>query len=377
MELTGNLTGLLLLTIVPILTAGTFIFRLLLKREVQRERGEILKRKNSYENFFETTNLIILMVDPKTSRIIHANPAAVNYYGYGAKELLKMSLEDLHFSGEGIIHQYLSRAAEDSHPFMTQHRLASGELRHMEVDAGFNGSRENSLLYIALHDETNRVNTEKELALEKEKAQKALKVKDEFLANISHELRTPLNGIVGMLNILENLDLNQEDREFLELAQDSTQNLYEIIRDLIDFNQLYSGKLDIMPEIFDLRAAINIALEFFARKAEIKGLTLRTDMELLHPCYNGDRSRLIQIIANLLSNAVKYTDSGEIVVSVQEESGLVIEVSDQGIGIPPDQIEEIFDSFHQLEDHYTKRFQGGRAGSVHYKRTCNPYAGNH
>ncbi len=336
-----------------------FICKRRLRITVQETRRELLERESTYENLFDSTSLFVLLIDPASSRIVHANQSAVEYYGYEADQLLNMRLQDLHPGLENAGRFYIDQVGSSGkNLFRVQHRTASGQMRVLEVSGGLTGSIDNNLLYLMLHDETNKVETEKQMEKEKERAHSALRVKEEFLANISHELRTPLNGLVGMLNILETIDMNEEDRGFLSMAQESAQNLYEIIRDLIDFNEIQAGSLAIHNEIFNIREAAELAISFFSAKAENKGLSLSLNLNLANEGYKGDRTRFIQILANLISNAVKYSDKGRVEISLKGGDPFSLTVSDQGIGIAPEAMEEIFTSFHQLENPYTKRFQG-------------------
>ncbi len=355
----GIALGTCALSAVIVVAVVLFICNRRLHVKIQEARRELLERESTYENLFDSTSIFILLIDPSSSRIIHANKAAVDYYEYEADQLLNMRLQDLHPGLDDTGRFYIDQInSSGKNLFRVQHRKATGAIRDLEVSGGFTGSIDNNLLYLLLHDETDKVETEKQIETEKERAHNALKVKEEFLANISHELRTPLNGLVGMLNILETIDMNEEDKGFLSMAQESAQNLYEIIRDLIDFNDIQAGKLGLADEIFNIKEAVELTLSFFNDQIENKGLEVSSDMDIKLEGYRGDRTRFIQVLANLISNAVKYTDEGSVEISVRDGENLKVMVSDQGIGIAPDALDEIFTSFHQLENPYTKRFQG-------------------
>ena len=338
---------------------GSLLFVILLNRVIRRIRRELAEESEKYRALVNNTGLMVLLMDPETAEILDANPAALEFYGYSRDELKRKTVFDLNIDDQNTVQQRIRKAAEsDKSNIHTRHRLATGEIRNVELFIGpiVAGGRRCNFAFIL--DETDKIETLQHLADEKQRSETALKIKNDFLANISHELRTPLNGIIGMLSILENLELQQEERYFLSLAQESSQQLFEVIRDLLDFSQLDSGALGLKNEVFDLSEALHMGAGLLAAQAKEKGLALETSIHFTYPGYLGDRSRILQIIVNLLSNAVKYSDSGTIRLEAGDREGLEIRVIDEGIGIPESQQEEIFASFHQLESPYNKRVRG-------------------
>lgn len=184
------------------------------------------------------------------------------------------------------------------------------------------------------------------------------KVKEKFLANISHELLTPLNGAIGMIDLLNNLEQTEENSYYLNLAAESVDHLCSIVKDLLDFVQIDSGKLGLIIESFDFEKMIVCAVGLFETRLKEKNISVVCLNKGKTNIFTGDRARTAQIIISLLSNAVKFSKGGTISISYTLEPGLNLSITDEGIGIAEEKIDNIFNTLEQLEDPYTKHYNG-------------------
>lgn len=215
-----------------------------------------------------------------------------------------------------------------------------------------------------------------ELKDAKHRAEQANQAKSLFLATMTHELRTPMNGALGMLQLLANSPLNADQRRYVDIAKSSSQHLLYIVNDILDFSRIEKGQMQLEERFFSAAALLGDYLEPMAIEATTKGIALHCELDpaLQNIDIFGDETRLRQIVINLCANAVKFTHRGSVRITLiavektAEQLTLQLQVIDSGIGIAPEQLPYIFDSFHQAESSTVRRYGGSGLGLAIVKR---------
>ena len=217
---------------------------------------------------------------------------------------------------------------------------------------------------------------EAELLASEARAQEASRAKSSFLAAMSHEIRTPMIGVTGMIEILAHSKLDNDQRHALNVIQQSSQSLLQIIGDILDFSKIEAGRLEISPSVVDLGAVVRSTVANYTGAASSKGLTLTCEIdERIAPAYRADTLRLRQILGNFLSNAVKFTAKGRVEVALEWRGDaapdeaqplgadlLSFRVTDTGIGVSAEAQQRLFQPFAQAEGDTTRRYGGTGLG---------------
>ena len=198
------------------------------------------------------------------------------------------------------------------------------------------------------------------------RAEAAGRAKNDFLANISHEIRTPLNGVMGLAEVLARTQLDASQRGMLKTMVASADALSQLLSDLLDFNRLEAGKIEVAAEPFDLDIAVAEAADLFAHQVRAKGLEFEVRIsEEARRRVVGDSARLKQILTNLLSNALKFTHEGKVMLTVAPgamDERCYFEVRDTGVGFDPHDAERLFDRFEQADGSITRQYGGTGLG---------------
>ena len=259
---------------------------------------------------------------------------------------------------------------ESTPPVRHRVRHANGTWRWLEA-RGTNqlGDDELRAWVVSARDVTEQVAADAALQAAKEAAEVATRVKSELLANVSHEIRTPMSAILGMTELALGTDLDDEQADYMRIVHSSSESLLTLINDLLDFSKMEAGRVDLESIPFAVRDTVAEAVAVVDGSAGQKGLVLVPSVDGAVPAtVVGDPWRLRQVIVNLLGNAVKFTDHGTVGLDVDVADGgddgvvLRFAVSDTGIGIEPDNLGRIFESFSQADGSTSRRYGGTGLG---------------
>jgi PAS domain S-box-containing protein len=344
----------------------------------ENERTQKLLRKNEImlSGVISSALDAIVLVD-EVGHIIHWNKAAVEIFGYTENEVKGRTLMETIIP---LSYQYSNWngfkgfAGETNESFVNQ-RIELTAIRksgeEFPIELTITGIRdENEFYYSAfIRDISMRRQWEEELMQTKEKAEQAAKAKAQFLSVMSHELRTPLNAVIGITHLMLQSNPREDQQEDLRTLQFSGESLLHIINDILDFNKLDSGKIELSAIDFNLRELAQSLYQSFSYKAKEKGIVFDVEYDEKMPfMVKGDNFRLSQVLNNLISNAIKFTREGSVKLNISliEERGgayfTKFSVIDTGIGIAEDKKDKIFEQFTQADSNITRLYGGTGLG---------------
>jgi len=367
----------------PILENGEVKYALSVvrdKTEEQQTEENLLKSEEKYRTLVEESTEIIFSLSEKFD-LSYISPNVRQFLGYAAEDVIGKSIlnylnpEDLDVF-QSMLGETLDFLAENQYlEFRVKH--IDGHYRVFSSNGKMVNNREGGgRNYTGIaRDITELKQTQKDLFHAKERAEEASRVKSQFLSIMSHEIRTPMNAVIGLSHLLVEENPREDQLEILNTLQFSAENLMVLINDILDFNKIDSGKVDLEHVSFDLRVLINRIAHSYSFHAKEKGLKISAEIDAEIPnTLIGDSVRISQIMNNLLSNAIKFTNEGQIQLYLQlvnasnNECEIKFGIKDSGIGIPEDKLISIFEAFTQASTDTTRKFGGTGLGLAIVKR---------
>ncbi|MDO6498846.1 PAS domain-containing hybrid sensor histidine kinase/response regulator [Photobacterium sanguinicancri] len=348
--------------------------RLLQTLDIQRKLSASEKEKSTLALVAEHAQDAIVMTD-KEGYTTWVNNSFLSLSGYSFDDIIGKKPGDI-LQGENTsqaevvrISDALKQGQSIESELINYHKNGTEYWINIAINPTFD-IHGNLQSFIAVErDSTKRKALEQDLAAAAELAEVSNKAKSTFLATMSHELRTPLNGILGMAQIIESNIQDPEHHKQIQVLLESGEHLLSLLNDILDFSKIEENKLELECTKFQFNDVINPIAHTYRQICTDKGLKFVIKNELSpHATFNGDKSRIRQIIFNLISNAVKFTHQGTIsllfkhTLAANNQQGVTIVIKDSGIGIRQERLENIFDPFTQAESSTTRQYGGTGLG---------------
>lgn len=327
-----------------------------------------------YRDLFDRASDAIILIDFQTHTIIDVNVMAEQLYGYNKDEFIGRNMLSLVPRDEhASMWSNTQRMSTEESQILIQgrtHIRKDGTSIKVSISASLFEYAGRLVFQDIIRDETERLKQEQALVEAKNRAEEANRTKDMFLANMNHEIRTPINGIVGMLDLLLDTPLSDEQREYAEDIKSCHDDLMTLLADVLALAQIQSGDLEFEEQVFVFRDALEAVVSPMCARAKDKNLHFECVVSPEVPTHLfGDARWFRTVVEHLLDNAIKFTPSGDVRVRVSttQEPGdggtlIRVEVSDTGIGIHPDKLASIFQMFTQVDGTSTRAFGGAGLG---------------
>ncbi len=334
--------------------------------DIYEVNERLLTAKNLHSKLFESALDAIVTVS-NDGRILTMNYAAEVLFGISKKQANEYLYSDLVVLDDTILHGATELTSTQSLNNSIEMSAVTADGRHIPVEVSMVSVQldDGYLINAFIRDISSRREVEQQLINAKKAAESASRAKSDFLAVMSHEIRTPINVVLGALSILGDSKLDEYQKRFFNVAQESGNSLLWLVNDILDFSKIEAGKLDIDTREASPSLIVEEVVNMLFARAEQKSLELVSAFSADFPVkIVSDPVRLRQILINLIGNAIKFTEQGGVLVKCVREADthLLFHIIDTGIGIAASSQNELFQQFNQLDASTTRRFGGTGLG---------------
>ncbi len=364
-------------TIIGYLLIGTDNTARKLVEAEQKKSDQRLRDQQFYTRSLIESNIDALMTTDPSGIITDVNKQMEALTGCTRDELIgapfKGYFTDPERAEDGI-KRVLSEKSVTDYELTARARDGKQTVVSYNATTFYDRNRTLQGVFAAARDVTERKRVEAELQQAKAAAESASRTKSDFLASMSHEIRTPMNSIMGIADLLAKTTLSPEQDKYVQIFRRAGDNLLNLINDILDLSKVEASQLELERTGFALNDHLEKVTEMVAARAHEKGLTLVCEIAPDMPTdLVGDPTRLRQVLLNLIGNAIKFTQSGEVTLRVALDGNSVptalrFTVSDTGIGIPAEKLDQVFERFTQADSSTTRRFGGSGLGLTISKR---------
>ena len=359
-------------TIIGYLLIGTDNTARKLVEQEQKRSDQRLRDQQFYTRSLIESNIDALIATDPAGIITDVNKQMEALTGCTRDELIGAPFKDCFTDpnrAEAGIKRVLNEKSITDYELTARARDGTQTMVSYNATTFYDRNRTLQGVFAAARDVTERTRFEQELQLAKAAAESASRTKSDFLASMSHEIRTPMNAIMGISDLLAKTSLTPEQDKYIQIFRRSGDNLLNLINDILDLSKVEAAQLDLEKTGFLLGDHVEKVIEIILPRAQEKNLDLRCEIapgvcnELV-----GDPARLRQVLLNLLGNAIKFTETGEVLLTVEPDqihagpNALRFTVSDTGIGIAGDKLTSVFERFAQADSSTTRRFGGSGLG---------------
>jgi PAS domain S-box-containing protein len=331
----------------------------------------IQESEEKFRNIFESFQDIYYRTD-LNGNITMISPSGCELSGYTEDEIIGKHISDFFTTDKNqvnLIRKVIKTGSVKN--FETNIIIKGGEVLQCisNIRLIYNNEKKPIGIDAVARDITYLKKASEELLQAKEIAEKSLKVKESFLANMSHEIRTPMNGVIGMIDLLNETPLMDEQRKYVQTIKKSSETLLNILNDILDLSKIEAGKMQLRLSPISIEQTIEKLHALFYQQATAKDIELLYSIDSNVPkVLLADETRLLQILSNLTSNAIKFTEQGSIRIQISLQSKnnnrckIRVNIIDTGIGIPADKIHILFGNFNQVDNSASKSHSGTGLG---------------